>query len=112
MCAQPPYRARVAASLAIARKAFAYFQILLPPFARWTMADGDRAGPECDEVCDCVLAREVTDFGSKVSSMCDDLKDNFSFGDLTCFPRLVADAPRVHYLCNEYPAAAVGAART
>jgi D-lyxose ketol-isomerase len=40
---------------------------------------------------------------SEVSSVCDDLTDNFFFADLTRFPRIAEDAPRVHYLCNEYP---------
>lgn len=42
---------------------------------------------------------------SEVSSVCDDLTDNFFFADLTRFPRIAEDAPRVHYLCNEYPEA-------
>jgi D-lyxose ketol-isomerase len=37
--------------------------------------------------------------------VCDDLKDNFFFADLTRFPVIVEDAPRTVYLCNEYPAA-------
>jgi D-lyxose ketol-isomerase len=40
---------------------------------------------------------------SEVSSVCDDLTDNFFFADLTRFPRITEDVPRVHYLCNEYP---------
>ena len=42
----------------------------------------------------------------EVSSVCDDLTDNFFFGDLTRFPVILEDAPRKHYLCNEYPRAA------
>ena len=237
MSSLPLNRARVEASIAIARIAFRQFQISLPAFAGWTTADWDRAGPDYDEVRDCMLGWDVTDFGSRnfthigrtlftlrngnlhdtrypksyaeklildpegqrapahfhrtkrediinrgggnicvqltragaddqpakgqlvvavdgcartiasgetvrlrpgesvcipprtihqfwgeegtghridgigytvsseVSSVCDDLKDNFFFGDLIRFPRIVEDAPRVHYLCNEYPAA-------
>lgn len=46
--------------------------------------------------------------GSEVSSVCDDLKDNFFFSDFTRFPRIIEDSPRIHYLCNEYPAATLG----
>jgi D-lyxose ketol-isomerase len=237
MAAQPLNRARVEASIAIAKIVFRTFQVNLPPFAAWTTTDWDRAGPEFDEVRDCMLGWDVTDFGSRdferigrtlftlrngnlhdsrypktyaekfildpegqrapahfhrtkrediinrgggnicvqltrageddrpakgrltlavdgcartiesgetvrlrpgeslcipprtihqfwgeegtgfridglgytvsgeVSSVCDDLKDNFFFADLTRFPRLVEDGPRVHYLCNEYPRA-------
>jgi D-lyxose ketol-isomerase len=233
----PLNRARVERSIAIARQVFREFRVTLPPFASWTTSDWDRAGPEYDEVRDCMLGWDVTDFGSRnfeeigrtlftlrngnlhdsryrksyaeklildpegqrapahfhrtkrediinrgggnlcvqltrvddddqpakgrivvvidgrskpmasgetvrltpgesvcipprtihqfwgeegtghridgigytvsseVSSVCDDLKDNFFFDDLTRFPRIVEDAPRVHYLCNEYPAA-------
>jgi D-lyxose ketol-isomerase len=243
MSSQPLNRARVEASIAVARIVFGKFQISLPPFAQWTTAEWDRAGGEYDEVRDCMLGWDVTDFGSRdfthigrtlftlrngnlhdtrypktyaeklildpegqrapahfhhtkrediinrgggnicvqltragdddqpargqlviavdgrrrtiasgetvqlqpgeslcipprtihqfwgeegtgyridgigytvsseVSSVCDDLKDNFFFGDLTRFPRIVEDAPRVHYLCNEYPAAVAAPAR-
>jgi D-lyxose ketol-isomerase len=237
MSHQPLNRARVEASITIAQTVFRHFQISLPPFARWTTSDWDRAGPEYNEARDCMLGWDVTDFGSRqfeqigrtlftlrngnlhdsrypksyaeklildpegqrapahfhrtkrediinrgggnicvqltcvsgddqptsgrllvvvdgcartiasgdvvrlqpgesicipprtihqfwgeegtglringigytvsseVSSVCDDFKDNFFFGDLTRFPRIVEDCPRVHYLCNEYPAA-------
>lgn len=42
---------------------------------------------------------------SEVSSVCDDLCDNFFFAEMTRFPKIVEDVKRVHYLCNEYPPA-------
>ena len=231
-------RARIEASIALAKIVFRTFQVNLPPYAYWTAPEWDSVGPECDEVRDCMLGWDVTDFGSKdfehigrtlftlrngnlhdsrypknyaeklildpegqrapahfhrtkrediinrgggnilvqltrvdeadrpakgqlgigvngclraiasgetirltpgeslcipprtihqfwgeentghridgvgytvsgeVSSVCDDLKDNFFFDDLTRFPQIVEDAPRLHYLCNEYPRAA------
>jgi len=42
----------------------------------------------------------------EVSSVCDDLTDNFFFGDMERFPTIVEDVPRQVYLCNEYPRAA------
>ena len=235
---QPPLnRARVEASIALAQIVFRQFHVALPRFAAWTVADWERAGPEYDEVRDCMLGWDVTDFGSKdfthigrtlftlrngnlhdarypksyaeklivdpegqrapahfhrtkrediinrgggnvlvqltnvdaadrpapgtlavvvdgcrrtiasgetvrirpgeslcipprtihqfwgeegtghridgigytvsseVSSVCDDHRDNFFFADLTRFPVIVEDAPRIVCLCNEYPAA-------
>lgn len=235
---QPLNRARVEASIALAKIVFGRFHVALPPFAHWTTTDWDRAGADHQEVRDCMLGWDVTDFGSQdftnigrtlftlrngnlhdprypksyaeklildpegqrapahfhrtkrediinrgggnicvrlcstdafdqlattpleivvdgcrrkiasgetlrlrpgeslcipprtihqfwgeegtgeridgigytvsseVSSVCDDLTDNFFFADLTRFPRIVEDAPRLHYLCNEYPSAA------
>ncbi|MGH7943492.1 MAG: D-lyxose/D-mannose family sugar isomerase [Opitutaceae bacterium] len=242
MSSHPLNRARVEASIAIAKNVFRTFHLNLPPFAFWTTRVWERAGADYDEVRDCMLGWDVTDFGSRdfthigrtlftlrngnlhdarypksyaeklildpegqrapahfhrtkrediinrgggnicvqltrvgaddqpangrltvavdgsarviasgetvrlrpgesvcipprtihqfwgeegtghridgtgytvsseVSSVCDDLKDNFFFGDLTRFPRIVEDAPRVHYLCHEYPAAVVAGA--
>lgn len=39
----------------------------------------------------------------EVSSVCDDLKDNFFFDNRTRFPPIDEDEPRRHYLCHEYP---------
>jgi D-lyxose ketol-isomerase len=235
MQSQPLNRARVEASIALAKQVFRAFRINLPPFAEWTAKDWDRAGPDCNEVRDCMLGWDVTDFGSRdfkhigrtlftlrngnlhdtrypksyaeklildpegqrapahfhrtkrediinrgggnicvqltragdddqpakgrlvivldgcaktinsggtvrllpgesvcipprtihqfwgeegtghridgigytvsseVSTVCDDLKDNFFFADLTRFPPIFEDVPRLHYLCNEYP---------
>ena len=237
MSHHPLNSARVEAAVALAKIVFRHFHIALPPFAAWSVADWERAGPEHDEVRDCMLGWDVTDFGGKdfarigrtlftlrngnlhdprypksyaeklivdpegqrapahfhrtkrediinrgggnvliqltavdagdrpaggtlavvvdgcrrtvpsgetvrirpgeslcipprtihqfwgeegtghridgvgytvsseVSSVCDDLKDNFFFADLTRFPVIVEDAPRTVYLCNEYPPA-------
>lgn len=237
MCSTPLNRARVEASIALARKVFGLFKIALPRYANWTAADWDTVGSDYDEVRDCMLGWDVTDFGSnkfeqigrtlftlrngnlhdsrypksyaeklildpegqrapahfhltkrediinrgggnilvqltrvnddnqpiggthsvqvdgcmrrigsgetvrlepgeslcipprtihqfwgeegtgyridgigytvsgEVSTVCDDLKDNFFLADMTRFPRILEDAPRIHYLCNEYPVA-------
>lgn len=230
-------RARIEASIGLARSVFQRFQVNLPPFADWTVDQWGRAGREYDEVRHCMLGWDVTDFGScdfdrigrtlftlrngnlhdprypksyaeklildpegqrapahfhrtkrediinrgggnilvqltpvgpddratthpltvavdgcarkieaggivrlrpgeslcipartihqfwgeegtgyridgvgytvsgEVSSVCDDLTDNFFLQEMTRFPQIVEDAPRLHYLCNEYPAA-------
>jgi len=41
----------------------------------------------------------------EVSSVCDDLEDNFFLDPMTRFPELDEDVPRTRYLCNEYPSA-------
>ncbi len=237
MSSSPLNRARVESSIAIARKVFGHFNVALPPIANWSVEDWHRAGAEYDEVRDCMLGWDVTDFGSndfthigrvlftlrngnlhdsrypkgyaeklildpegqrapahfhltkrediinraggnilvqltcvgednapakgtlavqvdgcrrlissgetvrlrpgeslcipprtihqfwgeegtglvidgigytvssEVSSVCDDLQDNYFLAAMTRFPAIVEDAPRKHYLCNEYPAA-------
>ena len=40
------------------------FQFALPPFAQWSRGDWMSAGAEWDEVRDCMLGWDVTDFGS------------------------------------------------
>lgn len=39
----------------------------------------------------------------EVSSVCDDLADNFFFGEMERFPSITEDVPRQGYLCHEYP---------
>lgn len=39
-------------------------QIRLPPFAYWTPADWKNKGAECDEIRQCKLGWDITDFGS------------------------------------------------
>jgi D-lyxose ketol-isomerase len=43
---------------------FARFGIALPPFAAWTPADWQQQGVTADEIRDCMLGWDVTDFGS------------------------------------------------
>src|SRR5438105_1755334 len=38
--------------------------IQLPPFAHWSPADWKKKGAECDEIRQCHLGRDITDFGS------------------------------------------------
>jgi len=228
--AGPLTRSLIDACIRQAMEVFAEHRIQLPPFAFWTAAEWERKGPEADEVRECGLGWDVTDFGSgdfpqigrtlftlrngrrgdprypktyaekfildpedqrapphfhrskrediinrgggnilvqltrttddngwseepftvqvdgetvslrprgivrlrpgqslmipprtihqfwgeagrgwtvsgEVSSVCDDLADNFFFGDLTRFPSIIEDAPRQFYLCQEYPPA-------
>ena len=39
-------------------------QIMLPPFAYWTAAEWAQKGAECDEIRQCKLGWDVTDFGT------------------------------------------------
>jgi D-lyxose ketol-isomerase len=41
----------------------------------------------------------------EVSSVCDDIKDNYFMEPLARFPNLDEDEPRRYYLCHEYPSA-------
>ncbi len=41
----------------------------------------------------------------EVSSVCDDLEDNYFLQGGARFPQIVEDAPRLHYLVHEYPPA-------
>jgi D-lyxose ketol-isomerase len=64
----PPYRLTrsiVNESIAKARACFDRFGIALPPFAFWTASDWAAKGPEHDEIRDCMLGWDVTDFGSR-----------------------------------------------
>lgn len=57
-------RSTVEHCIATARAVYAHFGIALPPFSRWTTEDWTRAGADFDEVRDCMLGWDVTDFGS------------------------------------------------
>jgi D-lyxose ketol-isomerase len=39
-------------------------QVTLPPFAYWSCAEWAQKGPECDEIRQCKLGWDITDFGS------------------------------------------------
>ncbi|HEY3375860.1 MAG TPA: D-lyxose/D-mannose family sugar isomerase [Armatimonadota bacterium] len=60
----PFTRSLINRSIAEAAAAFARFGITLPPWATWSPDDWLRKGPECDEIRDCMLGWDVTDFGS------------------------------------------------
>jgi D-lyxose ketol-isomerase len=64
MSTQPLNRARIEASITLAKAVFKHFQVALPAYADWSVADWDRTGPEYNEVRDCLLGWDVTDFGS------------------------------------------------
>jgi D-lyxose ketol-isomerase len=57
-------RSTINRNIEIAQKVFAHFGLHLPPFARWTVDDWAKTGPECDEIRECMLGWDVTDFGS------------------------------------------------
>lgn len=60
----PLKRSVINQSIATAKTVFAHFGISLPPLAFWTCEDWRAAGPELDEVRDCRIGWDVTDFGS------------------------------------------------
>lgn len=64
MSSSPLNRARVESSIAIAKEVFRTFKIALPAIAHWSVDDWHRAGPEYDEIRECMLGWDVTDFGS------------------------------------------------
>lgn len=57
-------RSVVNSSIDIAIRAAAHFRFELPAFAHWTARDWTGAGPEYDEIRNCMLGWDVTDFGS------------------------------------------------
>ncbi len=59
-------RSDVNRSVRIARWVFEHFGIRLPPWAHWTPDRWDAVAddPAYDEVRDCMLGWDVTDFGS------------------------------------------------
>jgi hypothetical protein len=61
----PLSRSIINQSIARAELCFARFGISLPPFALWTVEDWKGKGPEADEIRDCMLGWDVTDFGSR-----------------------------------------------
>jgi D-lyxose ketol-isomerase len=60
----PLTRSTINRSLRIANRVAEHFHFALPPFARWSVPEWNRAGSEHDEARDCMLGWDVTDFGS------------------------------------------------
>jgi len=56
-------RSVVNRSIELAQEHFARHGLHLPPFAFWRAADWAVKGPEADEIRDCMLGWDVTDFG-------------------------------------------------
>jgi D-lyxose ketol-isomerase len=52
-------------SIDIARDIISYFNMELPEFHNWTPMQWQEAGEEYNEIRDCMLGWDVTDFGSK-----------------------------------------------
>ncbi len=57
-------RSTINRSIEIAQKVFAANGLRLPAFATWSVGEWDRRGHDADEVRDCMLGWDVTDFGS------------------------------------------------
>jgi D-lyxose isomerase len=60
----PFTRSLINRSIGEAMETFARFGLALPPWAFWSPAEWAEKGPECDEIRDCMLGWDVTDFGS------------------------------------------------
>lgn len=58
-------RSMINASVHTAKTVVAHFGVHLPSFAYWTEEQWLDAGSEYDEIRDCMLGWDVTDFGSK-----------------------------------------------
>jgi D-lyxose ketol-isomerase len=56
-------RSEVNRTIARAQEVFAALNLALPPFARWTAEDWKEKGTEADEIRQCMLGWDVTDFG-------------------------------------------------
>ena len=61
---RPLKRSTINRSIEIAIQVFGERQIQVPPFAFWSIEEWGRKGPEADEIRDCMLGWDVTDFGS------------------------------------------------
>lgn len=57
-------RSVVNASIRRAEQVFAHYGICLPPFASWTPEEWTTKGHDVDEIRDCMLGWDVTDFGN------------------------------------------------
>lgn len=56
-------RSTINASIDLAIRTFAEHGLHLPPFAFWSPEEWDAKGPEANEIRDCMLGWDVTDFG-------------------------------------------------
>lgn len=56
-------RSRINKLIENAKELLHTYNITLPPFAYWTVDDWKNKGPECDEIRDCTLGWDITDFG-------------------------------------------------
>ncbi|MDR1280945.1 MAG: D-lyxose/D-mannose family sugar isomerase [Opitutaceae bacterium] len=61
----PLSRSTINASIRVSREVLERLGIHLPAFAGWTPARWENTGPEADEIRDCALGWDVTDFGSR-----------------------------------------------
>ena len=57
-------RSTINQTIELVMEAFERFGFHLPPFAYWTVEDWKTKGSEVDEIRDCMLGWDVTDFGS------------------------------------------------
>ena len=57
-------RSTINSSIRTARAVCDHFQYESPPYANWSLKEWECAGPEWNEVRDCMLGWDVTDFGS------------------------------------------------
>jgi D-lyxose ketol-isomerase len=60
----PLKRSTVNRSIRTARAVTEHFNFALPPYAAWSLDKWACAGADCDEIRDCMLGWDVTDFGS------------------------------------------------
>jgi D-lyxose ketol-isomerase len=60
----PMKRSEINALISEAKALLEKHGVALPPFAFWSPADWRGKGPECDEIRECRLGWDITDFGS------------------------------------------------
>jgi D-lyxose ketol-isomerase len=58
-------RSDINQSIDLAQKVIKHFDMYLPPFGYWSCEEWKGAGKEYDEIRNCMLGWDVTDFGSK-----------------------------------------------
>ncbi|MBN2211921.1 MAG: D-lyxose/D-mannose family sugar isomerase [Sedimentisphaerales bacterium] len=57
-------RSEINQQIVNAKELLKKYSIILPPFAYWSPDDWKSKGRECDEIRDCMLGWDITDFGS------------------------------------------------